>query len=646
MQSLALKSEQAVRPPPKLNVWEWADSQRYLSPESSAEPGRWRTSRTPHLREPMEEITNPLCSEIVFMGSAQIGKTEFLNNAVGYFIDHDPCPLMLVQPTVKMGETWSKNRLTPMLRDTPCLRGKVSEVKRSSGNTIHEKKFPGGVLVVSGANSASSLAQRPIRNVFCDDLDRFPASAGDEGDPAELAAKRTTTFWNRLIVRVSTPTLKGESQIERAYAGSDRRRYYVPCPHCDHPQLLDFFKGVVWDKDQDENGKTIKHYPETAVYVCEKCAATWTDADRWRAVARADKEKAAGRGDVGWVGRSPFRGIAGFHINELYSPWSKLAEMAAKFLEAKDDPELLKVFVNTVLGETWEDRGETVQGNEIQERAEDYGPEIPERALILTAGVDVQGDRIELEVVAYGPDEESWSVDYEILHGAPESPEVWLALDSVLSGVYAAADGRALRIAAACIDCGDQQETVLKYTDKRSRWRRNIWAVKGKSGGSDPVWPVRYSRSRKSRKRFFSINVDAAKAAFYNRLRIKPPENGEPRPRYCHFPRTRDAEYFNQLASEKLVKKRNKTTRRYTRVWVKTRDRNEALDCRVYAYAALEGLKFNRNLDLEKIAKRLAQGPKPKPLSPPNGAPLTGGPIPLTAAGPDAPVTPDDPYLK
>ena len=274
----------------------------------------------------MDSINDPGVHTVVVMSSAQVGKTEILNNIVGYHIHQDPAPILCVQPTVEMGKTWSKDRLAPMLRDTPALRGRVKDARsRDAGNTTQHKQFPGGHITIAGANSAAGLASRPIRVVLLDEVDRYPPSAGSEGDPVRLATKRTTTFWNRKILLTSTPTIKGLSRIELAFESSDKRRFWVPCPHCGEFQVL------AWSG--------VKFAP--LGYQCAGCQGLWTDTQRWWAVARGE-----------WRAEGESKGVAGFHLNELYSPWVTTAEMVESFLEAKKSPETLKTWVKTTLGET------------------------------------------------------------------------------------------------------------------------------------------------------------------------------------------------------------------------------------------------------------------------------------------------------
>lgn len=523
----------------------------------------------------MDAVNDPTVTDIVVMKSAQVGWTEVLGNVVGYFISQDPSPMLLIQPTLDMAQTWSKDRLAPMLRDTPALRGTVSDPKsKDSNNTILHKTFAGGHLSIAGANSAAGLASRPIRVLLCDEVDRYPPSAGSEGDPVNLARKRTTTFWNRKRLMGSTPTVKGTSRIEAAFESSDQRRYYVPCPHCDEMQPLKWAH-VKWPDS----------HPEQAYYACEKCGAVITDADKPAMLAAGE-----------WRSSMPFNGTAGFHLNELYSPWVSFGDMASMFVEAKKLPETLQTWVNTALGETWEDRGEQIDESGLLERRENYGPAVPIDAVVLTAGVDIQDDRLEIEVVGWGAGYESWSAEYNVLHGDPAKPDIWQKLDDYLLTQFDHESGAKMRIVSACVDTGGHH-TQAAYRFCKARYSRHVYAIKGMAGTGRPLVRAPDRKSRAS-VRLFQIGVDTAKEMLYSRLKI-----AEKGPGYCHFPAHYDADYFTKLTAEKVM---TKYTRGFaTRVWVKktTSIRNEALDCRVYAMAALELSGVN----IERAGARLAQ---------------------------------------
>lgn len=513
----------------------------------------------------MDAVSDHDIDTVVVMSSAQVGKTEIVNNLVGFHIHQDPAPMLVLQPTLEMAQTWSKDRLAPMLRDTPALQGRVKQPRsKSSTNTLLHKVFPGGHITMAGSNSPASLASRPIRVVLCDEVDRYPPSAGTEGDPVNLARKRTTTFWNRTVILTSTPTLKGTSRIELEFEQSDQRYFHVPCPHCGESQRLQW-SGVTWAKEDD--GTSL---PETAQYACEHCGALWTEVQRHQAVKQGE-----------WIASAPTNGRAGFHLSELYSPWSSLESMVRAFLEAKKNTELLKTWVNTCLGETWEEQGDGIDQGSLYGRREDYAAQVPSGGLLLTAGVDIQRDRIEMEVVAWGEGEESWNVDYVVLPGDPSRPDVWRDLDDCLQATYTHETGTELHITAAGIDSGDQTTTVYQFVKPRAA--RRVFALKGIAGPGRPV--VKISRKQKGKKTrdvdLYQVGVDDAKGIIYSRLKIESAGPG-----YCHFPRDRDEEYFNQLTGEKLVTRYHKGFPR--KEWIKARARNEALDCRVYALAALK----------------------------------------------------------
>lgn len=575
-------------PPPKLTVSEWSDNYRKLSSESSAESGTWRTSRAEYQRGIMDVATDPRVKNVVMMSSAQVGKTEILNNVCGYFIDQNPKPILFLQPTLEMAEAWSKDRFSPMIRDTEALHSKMGDVRsRNSGNTLLHKKFPGGHITIAGANSPSSLASRPIARVFCDEVDRYPLSAGSEGDPVSLARKRTTTFYDAQTWEVSTPTVKGISRIEARYLESDQRKYYVPCSDCSEYQILQWCN-VKWEEEDKkltiDNGELTKsnHKPLTAYYVCEHCGSVWDDAVRYKAIKKGK-----------WIAENDFNGTAGFWLNELYSPWVKLADMVASFLVAKKAPETLKTFVNTSLGETWEEE-ENLEGIDealLIARQEDYNNNLSRKILIITAGVDVQGDRLELEIVGWGIGEESWSIDYKIIYGNPANKEVWKDLALILNEQeYRTQDNRTLRISASAIDTGGHHtEEVYSFVKQQQRNAKRVFAIKGYNIAGKPIAPARPTIAGRLKIKLFMIGTDTAKEVVYSRLRIEEQGAG-----YCHFPKHYDEEYFKQLTSEKIKTVFEKGQKK--RKWVKIRARNEALDCRVYALASLKILNPNFKL--------------------------------------------------
>jgi len=573
------------------------------------------------MREIMDTYNDPLIEETVTQKGTQIGWTAVLGNVAGFVIDQDPAPTLLMQPTKAMAEEWSKARLAPMLRDTTRLRGKVKDPRsRDSGNTILNKEFPGGRLAIIGANAPAEIASRPIKVVLCDEIDRYPLSAGTEGDPMKLAEKRQETFWNRKRFKGSSPTVKGRSAVEREYARSDKRRYYVACPHCDHHQTLRW-EQVKWDKVKGADGKKV-HAPETAHYQCEDCGTLWSDAERWQAVAAAPKKGA------GWKATAPFRGIAGFHLSQLYSSWVKLEKMVTEFLTAygklpgtHPDVELMKVFTNTVLAETWEEEGETVDKSGINNRGEHYGPDdLPEQALIATAGVDVQGNRLEVQLIAWGAGEESWPALYFVISGDPAQDQVWSELDDLLREPLRTASGRLVRIRATCVDTGGHHAAQVHAFCKNKLGRR-IYPIVGVAGAKK-IWPVRASRSKHGH--VYSIGVDTAKDQIHGRLKIPAKAPDEANPGFIHFPLpNEDArtdgfndDYFDQLTVEK-VETRYREGKPY-RVWTKKPgERNEAFDTFVYALAARMSLPWKlRAVVSEPDAESAVRAPRPKEQAP------------------------------
>lgn len=556
------------------------------------------TDRAEYQRGIMDTISDPTVETVVVKTSAQVGKTECILNTVGYHIDQDPSPIMVVMPTERDAETWSKDRFATMARDTPCLRGKLSDPKsRDGSNKILHKKFTGGHLTIVGANAPSGLAMRPIRILLCDEVDRYPASAGAEGDPVNLAKKRTVTFWNRKMVMVSTPTIKGVSRIDAAWEESDKRRFWVPCSDCGEHQVLRW-EQVHWDKD--EAGK---HLSETAHYTCEHCGSVWNDAKRCAAVRQGE-----------WRAEKPFTRIAGFHLNEIYSPWVKLEEMVRTFLSAKEHgEEAMKTFVNTSLGEVFEIRGEAPEWERIYNRREEYPiGTVPEGGLFLTAGADVQRDRIEVEVVAWGRQRESWSVDYRVLLGDTSRTDVWNKLSAMLEERFPhARTGAGMVIDRMAVDSGYATQEV--YAWSRTAPLGRVMPIKGVDKSRFPIQgpsDVEVKIGKRKRKRgakLWTVCGPVFKAELYGNLRQDPPDEPEDGegfpPGYCHFPRY-DPEYFKQLTAEQAVTRVKKNGFAFIE-WQKTRERNEVLDCRVYARAAAE-------YDLVRLTERVARNKERK----------------------------------
>lgn len=513
----------------------------------------------------MDAACDPQVREVVVMKSSQVGWTEIVNNTIGFHVDREPAPILLLQPTLEMAEAWSKDRLAPMLRDTPSLRDKIADPRsRDSGNTLLHKRFLGGHLTIVGANSPSGLASRPIRVLLCDEVDRFPVSAGTEGDPINLAVRRTATFLNRKILMGSTPTIKGASRIETAFEQSDQRYFFVPCPHCAE------FQRLVWEQVRWPEGQ-----PEEACYVCVHCGVVLTDADKPEMLRRGE-----------WRAKQAFKGIAGFHISELYSPWSTWPEMAVAFVRAKKFPETLQTWMNTALGETWEDAGQTVEPEGLLARREPYDTkELPAGVLMITVGGDTQDDRVECQLIGWGADEECWPLEQHVLRGNPGDLKFWTSeVDPYLKRRYLTEDGRDLGVEAAAFDSGGHNtQAVYDYCVARRRFR--IWAIKGQGGAGRLAWPKTSTRVKTSRVPLFVIGVDTIKSTLYGRLE----KVLAPGPGYVHIPAAFDDEVCRQLTSE--VRVRTHVKGRAVTVWKpRAQDiKQEAQDCWVYGYAAMLG---------------------------------------------------------
>ena len=461
---------QKLKPPPPLTISQWADKYRVLSSESSAEPGRWHTDKAPYQRAIMDAIGDPHVREVVVMSAAQIGKTDaFILNVLAYYMDYAPAPIMCMQPTLDMGQTLSKDRISPMLRDTPRLKGLVDVKSRFAGNTVMKKNFIGGHITIVGANSPSSLASRPIKVLLADEIDRYPKSAGTEGDPLNLAKKRQTTFWDCKTVMVSTPTIKGDSRIEDAFNLSTQEEWNIPCPECGAYQPL-VWENVKFDPDNLEKGID---------YVCRECGCV---ANEYRWKAQEIKGK--------YVAANPGAATRGFHLNTLASTFVGWDEVVRKFLEAKEaldhgNPEEMKVWVNTELGQTWEERGIQLEDTELYNRREIYPAEVPDDVLFLTAGVDVQDDRFEVEVVGWGEGAECWGIRYQKIFGDMLSDQVWQDLDDFLLRSWRKADGTEYTLLATCIDSGGHHTDEV-YRFAKDRLNRRIFAIKGMGGAGVP----------------------------------------------------------------------------------------------------------------------------------------------------------------
>lgn len=622
--SVIARSKSAWRPPPKLSLSEWADQHYYLSAESSAAVGRWKT--LPYQKGIMDAFTDPTVTFVSVMKSARIGWTKIVNALVGYCMDQAPCPIMVVQPTIDDAKGYSKEEIAPMIRDCPRLEAKVfTETEeavgpKDSGNTILHKRFPGGVLSLVGANSGAGLRRVSRKVVLCDEVDAYPASAGSDGDPVKLATKRSEYYWDRKVGLGSTPLLAGSSRIEQAFLSGDQRRYYVPCPHCGHEDFLVFTQRagagghfMAWEKDR----------PETAHFVCSKNGCV---------IEHKEKRGMVERGR--WVAAEAFTGHASFHIWAAYSysPNATWEQLVKEFLEAsKNGPEQLKTFVNTALGETWQETGEAPDWQRLYLRREQYEiGSVPAGVKFLTCGVDVQKDRFEYEVVGWGADRESWSIDTGVIPGDTGKDSTWQELDALLDRQFPGADGNVFTILRLAIDSGYNTQTV--YNWGRRKGLNRVIAVKGSAAAttlvasSSPVDVTHNGRTIARGYRVFTVGVGVAKSELYGYLRQDPPTDPKERlpAGYCHFPEYGE-DYFKQLTSEHLVKVAKKTGHTVLEWQLIPGRRNERLDCRNYARAAASVL------GLDRLAPRPAEAP---PMAPITGQRPEAPPAPRTPNAP------------
>ncbi len=605
-------------PPADLTVSEWAEANRVLSRENSAEAGPWRNARTPYLVEIMDAFTDPKVEKISLVASSQVGKSELELNIIGYIIDQDPGSILYIQPTVDDAKKFSRLRIAPMIRDCPTLRRKVADVKsRDSGNTMLQKSFPGGMLTIVGSNSASGLASTPAKYVLGDERDRWALSAGTEGDPWALAEARTTTFYNSKMVDVSTPTDKETSPIAKSFYEGTRERWCHKCPHCGEYSNI-VFDDIKFDFDTIGHGKKKDYVVTFVAWCCPACGCLSSEDEMRNQPAK-------------WIAENPDayqKGHRSFWLNAFSSPWQGWAKVVYAFLVARKDPQRLKVVYNTMLGELWEDRGDLEDEDTMLSRREDYGiredgtpVELPEGVLVLTCGVDTQDDRLEYEVVGHGHYGETWGIKKGIIMGDPGYDEPWERLDDVVSHVYKFKDGTGLTISMTFVDSGGHK-TQHVYKQCRARLQRRVFAIKGQGGDGVPYTKppskvkIMVNGQAVGQTWLYVIGVDAGKADIMGALKVQ-----EAGPKYCHFPKGADRGYdnafFTGLLSEKLVMKSERGRTRWAWVKLPGHERNEALDCRNYAMAAFRVL----DPDMDKVAARLrqkaegktpAQDPQPK----------------------------------
>lgn len=605
---------EAIKPPPIITVSEWADKNRMLPSKTSSEPGKWRTERTPYLREIMDELSHmSKTKEVVFMKGAQVGGTEAGNNWLGYIIDYMPSTVMVVWPALPDVKKNSKLRIDPLLEHTPALSGKTAGGKnKDKKNTAMFKDFDGGALIMSGANSASSLRSVPAKFLMLDEIDGYPDDVEGEGDPIALVEARQRTFSTRKALKISTPTIKGRSKIEKEYKKSDQRKYHVPCPHCEKKQILDF-KNLEYDTITADEGKIVTH----AAYFCQECGEEIREHHKTFMLENGE-----------WIAENPQSEIAGFHLSALYSPlgWYSWKEICQNWVDAQGNFELLMAFHNTVLGETYEDSGDKPEHDQLYMRRELYDiGTVPRGVVFLTCAVDVQKDRLEAEVIGWGRWKERWSIDMKVIPGDVQNQETWDALADYIQSRFPHHDGYEVGIKMVGIDSGYETQRVYNFCRKYNP--RHVIALKGDMTLQQIVGSAKAVDVKESGKinrrglKLWKVGTNMIKAEIYGDLKKPMPDDileGFP-PGFIHFPQY-EMEYFLQLTAEERSIERDK--KGFSKVvWKKKRERNEILDLHVYnrALASIIGIdrmneeqyaKLESNIGVATILKKEDTGRK------------------------------------
>lgn len=586
--SRALKG---MKPPENLTLSEWADKYRWLPP-SASEPGPWRTSRTPYLKEPMDAFSDPKVRSIVMVASSQVGKSEFELNAIGYIIHQDPGNILYIHPDIDDAKKFSRVRVGPMIRNCPVLRERVAKEKsRDAGNTALTKTFPGGMLIMVGTHVASDLASTPCRYVIGDEQDRWQPSAGNEGDPWKLATARQITFRNSKNIRVSTPTIKGASKIAKAFAEGTMERWCVQCPHCGGFHDIRF-SDIRYTVHEFTVNKEKQYEISDIYYVCPDCGSISTEREIKRQPAK-------------WIAENPDaykRGVRSYWLNSFVSPWASWESTILEFQYALDDPKDLQVVYNTRFGELWENRGNLEDEDSMLARREEYEAELPEGVLVLTCGIDTQDNRLEYEVVGHGHFGETWGIQKGVIMGRPDDDKTWEALDDVLDHRFTYADGIGIQISLAFIDEGGHFTQEVRQRAQQRQGKR-LFCIKGMAGADRPYTaPPKQMKIVVNQKIIgscwqYQIGVDAGKQIIMDNLHVQ-----EPGSKYCHFPRRDDygPTFFKGLLSERLEYDEKKA-KPWTWKKIPGHERNEALDCRNYALAAFKALPVN----LDQVDRRL-----------------------------------------
>ena len=587
--ALLLKAcAEAFRVAPPRNVAEWAEAERMVAAESGSPwPGRWKTDRVPYLRQIMEVMTlSHPARRVTFLKSAQIGGSEAALNLIGQVMAETPAPVLVMLPSIDMMRGYNRLKLDPMINASPALAARVEEVVARSGeeSTATFKRFPGGYLQLLTANSSANLQMRSARVLLMEEVSDYPLDADGRGDPVRQLEARAIIYAGReKILKVSTPAEEGSCRVTAAYEVSSQGKFLVPCPHCQTKQTLEW-ENLRWPKGQ----------PQAAQYHCSECGTGIDPINRPAMLAQGE-----------WVHARPdlLTEHAGFAINALYSPTISWADLAAEFEEVKDDPEGLKTFTQQKLGRAWRIAGEAPEFQRLYDRRESWTPgTVPKGGLILTAGIDVQRNRIEIFPWAWGRNRQSWLVDHIVIVGSPFAWATWEQVAAALETIYPHESGGALPITQAAVDSGDGTTTAEVYAFVRKMGQRRVIAVKGRDAQPQAIAPggkvdVRRSGKRVGQLKPWLVGSSYLKGEFYGQLRLEKPtaESGaDYPPGYVFLPEhLAGEEICRQLVSEEIRRHKIRAGV-FRQEWVKTRERNEALDCRVYARAAAALLGIDR----------------------------------------------------
>jgi phage terminase large subunit GpA-like protein len=554
----------ALSPPPNYKISEWADSNRILSTSTSPRSGKWQTSNSPYMRFIMDMVTDPYTEQVTLMMCSQVGKTELLLNIMGYYIHNDPCPMMFIMPTKDLSEEFSKRAFASMMRESPCFHDKIQIDKKSSTNNIDYKEFRGGLVLFVGSQKANALASVPIRIVLADEIDRFALDADGEGNPINLAKKRTANFPNRKWILCSTPTVHEKSQIVQEYEASSKYRYHCKCPSCGGKQYLKWVN-VKWFDDN----------PDTARYICEHCGVLWEDLDRYKAIEKGE-----------WIAENPnIRRNIGFHLPRMASTFCRLSDVAKEYIDAKGDPEKIKVFVNTVLAETTRESADETSPQLIMDRAEDYDSDnLPSEVMFLTAGADIQNDRIECMIVGWGRGHQAWVLENVVFTGDPLQDDVWVKLENLLKREYRSNFYKqSLRVRYVAIDSGYLPQIVYDYCYKTNTLDDcEVFATKGVDSISEKNCNL-FKKSQLHNPQLtrqvskpFIVGTYEAKTWLHTYFNYQKPQKG-----YWHFPKKLPLEFYEQLTAEKRYLEFKKGKEQYKWLKPNSSTRNEALDTAV-----------------------------------------------------------------